>query len=59
MSKPQKSTVGYLDLTLTDSDNMPIYKSRGKGLSKAIRDFEKFLEEKYGIRGFSAHEKRK
>ncbi|HEC66675.1 MAG TPA: hypothetical protein ENI23_15470 [bacterium] len=53
------SRLGFLDIEMRDDTNMPIYKSRGQNLGRAIRSFEKFLEEKYGVRGFSAHDKKK
>ena len=55
----RKEQLGFLDIDLRDKYHNTFYKVKGKPLQKAISDFEDFLEQKFGIRGFSAREKRK
>jgi len=55
----RKKNYGYLDLEYRDQDNITQYKTKRKSLIKSIKDFENFLEKKFGIKGFSAREKKK
>lgn len=55
----RKKNYGWLDIEYRDEDNVTQYKTRRKTLIRSIRDFENFLEKKYGIKGFSARKKKK
>lgn len=52
----RKSRIGFVDIEMRDEDNNPVYKRRGKKLGDGIKEFEDFLEKKFGIKGFSAYE---
>ena len=45
------SRLGYVDIEMRDEDNNTVFKRRGQKLGKGIKDFEKFLDEKYGLKG--------
>lgn len=48
--------LGFVDITMRDTDNQTVFRSKGKNLARGIQHFEKFLDEKFGVKGFSAHE---
>ena len=45
-----------MDFSIRDDTNETVFASKGQNLGVAIRQLERFLEEKYGIKGFSAHD---
>jgi|TARA_Y100000310_G_scaffold229404_1_gene231819 hypothetical protein len=55
-NKKNINRLGFVDISMRDADNNTIFKQKGQNLGNAIRSFEKFLEEKYGVRGFSAYD---
>ena len=63
MGKNRKKTnlghKGFLDLEFRNELDEPEFKVKRRSLFKAIEDFEDFLWRKYGIKGFSAREKKK
>lgn len=59
MSSKKINRMGFLDIEMRDDTNTPIFRLKNQNLGQGIRNFEKFLEEKYGIKGFSAWEKSK
>lgn len=62
MGKNRKKTnlgnLGFLDLEFRDELDQPQFSVKRKSLRAAIADFENFLDKKYGIKGFSAREKK-
>lgn len=50
------SRLGFVDIEMRDEENTTVFKRRGQKLGRGIKEFEKFLEEKFGIKGFSAFE---
>jgi len=43
-----------MDFSIRDTTNETIFSVKGQNLGSAIRQLENFLEQKYGIKGFSA-----
>lgn len=48
------SRFGFIDIEMRDADNNTVFKNRGQKLGRGIKQFENFLEQKFGIKGFSA-----
>lgn len=49
---------GFVDITMRDEFNNNQFKTKRKPIRQAIKEFEDFLERKYGVKGFSAWEKK-
>ncbi len=63
MGKRSKKTnlgnLGFLDIEFRDELDEPQFKVKRRSFFGAMKYFDEFLEKKYGIKGFSAREKKK
>lgn len=57
MNKKKRTNInrlGFVDIKMRDDNNETIFTTKQRSLGNGIAHFEKFLEEKFGIKGFSA-----
>lgn len=52
----RKQKIGFIDAEIRDELNIPMFKVKGKSLANGIKEIDQFLEQKLGVKGFSAYD---